>query len=233
MRQLTDLERAVQEQQPDLRLVMEGDSPSFRGSFQLANDGVVFDRFSIRITFPDGAFKLPQIEEIGGRIPRHIDRHVFGNGAICTEVPELTLLRAGQLEAFCHSEHSATRMKTSSNGRGGREADGSVSVRPHRLTVLPGNAPMPADGVELVARFEPFTTGARKGVLSLFAAGYEWRAGQRSAATGLFELRVPVLAAFRTLLAVGADSQALPTADGVQTPTLAFDGLLSSAVLWE
>jgi hypothetical protein len=93
MRQLTDLERAVQEQQPDLRLVMEGASPSFRGCFQLANDGVVFDRFAVRITFPDGAFKLPQIEEIGGRIPRHIDRHVFGNGAICTEVPELTLLR--------------------------------------------------------------------------------------------------------------------------------------------
>jgi hypothetical protein len=59
----------------------------------LANDGVVFDRFSIQITFPDGAFKLPRIEECGGRIPRHIDRHVFGNGAICTEVPELTLLR--------------------------------------------------------------------------------------------------------------------------------------------
>lgn len=93
LRQLTDLERAVQDQQPDLRLVMEGDNPSFRGSFQLANDGIVFDRFSIRITFPDGTFKLPQIEEIGGRIPRHIDRHVFGNGAICTEVPELTLLR--------------------------------------------------------------------------------------------------------------------------------------------
>jgi hypothetical protein len=91
--QLTDLERAVQEKQPDLRLVLEGDTPSFRGSFQLANDGVVFDRFSIQITFPDGAFKLPRIEEIGGRIPRHIDRHVFGNGAICTEVPELTLLR--------------------------------------------------------------------------------------------------------------------------------------------
>ena len=93
VRQLTDMERAVQEKQPDLRLVLEGDTPSFRGSFQLANDGVVFDRFLIWITFPDGPFKLPQIEEIGGRIPRHINRHVFGNGAICTEVPELTLLR--------------------------------------------------------------------------------------------------------------------------------------------
>lgn len=93
MRQLTDLERAVQEKQPDLRLVMEGDRPSFRGSFQLANDGAVFDRFSVRITFPDGPLKPPRIEEIGGRIPRHIDRHVFANGAICTEVPELTLLR--------------------------------------------------------------------------------------------------------------------------------------------
>ena len=45
VRQLTDLERAVQEQQPDLRLVPGRHTPSFRGSFQLANDGVVFDRF--------------------------------------------------------------------------------------------------------------------------------------------------------------------------------------------
>ena len=61
VRQLTDLERAVQEKQPDLRLVMEGDTPSFRGSFQLANDGVVFDRFSIRITFPDGSLQAASV----------------------------------------------------------------------------------------------------------------------------------------------------------------------------
>ena len=72
---------------------MDGDRPLLRGSFQVASDGVVIDRFLIEVTFPNGLSKLPRIEEIGGRIPRHPDRHVFGDGAICTEVPELTLLR--------------------------------------------------------------------------------------------------------------------------------------------
>lgn len=90
------MERAVQEKHPDLRLVMDGDRPTLRGSLQVMNDGEVIDRFSVEITFPDGIAKLPRIREIGGRIPHHSDRHVYvnDNGAICTEVPELTLLRS-------------------------------------------------------------------------------------------------------------------------------------------
>jgi hypothetical protein len=87
------MEQVVQEKHPDLRLVMDGNRPTFRGSFQIVNDGEVIDRFSIEITFPDGITKLPRIREIGGRIPQTPDRHVYDNGAICTEVPELTLLR--------------------------------------------------------------------------------------------------------------------------------------------
>lgn len=83
----------MQEKHPDLRLVVDGNRPRFRGSFQVANDGTVIDRFVIEMTFPDGLSKLPCIEEIGGRIPKHRDRHVCDDGAICTEVPELTLLR--------------------------------------------------------------------------------------------------------------------------------------------
>jgi len=86
------MERAVQETYPDLRLT-PGDRPVFRGSFPVMNDGEVLDRFSIEITFPDGIAKLPRIREIGGRIPQTPDRHIYANGAICTEVPELTLLR--------------------------------------------------------------------------------------------------------------------------------------------
>lgn len=100
VRQLIDLERAVQEKQPDLRLVLQGDTPSFRGSFQLANDGVVFDRFLIKIAFQDGICRPPRIEEIGGRLPKHRDRHVFEDGSICTEVPELTLLRGYSLVSY-------------------------------------------------------------------------------------------------------------------------------------
>ena len=87
------MERAIQEKHPDLRLLTDGGRPIIRGSLQIANDGVVIDRFSIEMTFPDGISKLPRIEEIGGRIPKHPDRHVCDEGAICTDVPELILLR--------------------------------------------------------------------------------------------------------------------------------------------
>lgn len=87
------MERAVQEKYPDLRLVMDGDRPVLRGSFPVMHDGEVLDRFSIKITFPNGIAKPPVIREIGGRIPQMTDRHVYDGGAICTEVPELTLLR--------------------------------------------------------------------------------------------------------------------------------------------
>jgi hypothetical protein len=83
----------VQERFPDLRLVFEGGRPSFRGTFPIVHEGRVLDRFSILIVFPDGISRPPAIAETGGRIPRTVDRHVFSNGAICTEVPELTLIR--------------------------------------------------------------------------------------------------------------------------------------------
>ena len=66
---------------------------ALRGSFPLTQDGEVLDRFLIQVEFPDGVARLPVIREIGGRIPRTAERHVFAGGAICTEVPELTLLR--------------------------------------------------------------------------------------------------------------------------------------------
>lgn len=89
------MERAVQETYPDLRLVMEGGRPIFRGSFPVVHDSKVLDRFSIEIEFPAGITKLPSIREIGGRIPKHRDHHVSDDGTICTEVPELILLRGG------------------------------------------------------------------------------------------------------------------------------------------
>lgn len=88
---LADLEKAVQQKYPDLRLTVGALSPVFRGSFPVMNEGEVLDRFSIRISFPEGINKLPEIQEIGGRIPRTAERH--NSGAICTDVPELILLR--------------------------------------------------------------------------------------------------------------------------------------------
>lgn len=84
----------VQKRYPDLRPIMDNGHPVIRGSFPIADNGEAIDRFIIEIRFPDGITKPPRIWEIGGRIPRIKDRHVFpDSGCICAEVPELTLLR--------------------------------------------------------------------------------------------------------------------------------------------
>lgn len=88
-----ELESAIRERYTDLRLVIENGSPVFRGSFPVVHEGQELDRFLVEIVFPKGINHLPLIREIGGRIPRTTDRHTFSGGSICTEVPELTLLR--------------------------------------------------------------------------------------------------------------------------------------------
>jgi hypothetical protein len=90
---LVQLEKDVQKEYPDLRLIIDKGKPLLRGSFPLLHGGLVLDRFLIEVSFPEGIGKLPVVREIGGRIPKTINRHVFPSGAICTEVPELTLLR--------------------------------------------------------------------------------------------------------------------------------------------
>jgi len=88
------LEAEVQRSYPDLRLVVRNDQPLFRGSFPIRHEGDEIDRFQIEISFPDGINRLPAIREVGGRILRDSDHHVnASNGDICTDVPELILLR--------------------------------------------------------------------------------------------------------------------------------------------
>jgi hypothetical protein len=88
-----ELARAVQSAYPDLRATIVNGKPTIRGTFPIVHEGEELDRFAIQIDFPEGIANLPSIREIGGRIPRTAERHVFTGGAICTEVPELTLLR--------------------------------------------------------------------------------------------------------------------------------------------
>lgn len=56
-----------------------------RGSFPVVGaDGQVLDRYSICIRFPDRyPDELPVVEEVGGRIPRTADRHVFSDSGAC------------------------------------------------------------------------------------------------------------------------------------------------------
>lgn len=67
---------------PALRneLVFEG-CFEFRASYPGAPD--LTDAYQLRIEVPDYPEHLPGVFEIGGRIPRDIDEHVFSSGRLC------------------------------------------------------------------------------------------------------------------------------------------------------
>ena len=61
----------------------------FAGSFDLRDQGVLWERFQIRLCLPaDYPTGIPMVWETGGRIPRLADRHVLSNGALCLFAPE-------------------------------------------------------------------------------------------------------------------------------------------------
>ncbi len=91
--ELVKLEREVNAVYPDLRLVVEDGQPFLRGTFPILYEGEALDRYQIEISFPEGIRKLPSIRETGNRIPRISDRHINPKGDICTEVPEIILLK--------------------------------------------------------------------------------------------------------------------------------------------
>jgi hypothetical protein len=74
---------------PNLHFVVENDIVYVRGSFPLMFEGRVLDRYSIELQLarnhPAG---LPIVRETGGRIPRHLDRHILSNGTACVLIPD-------------------------------------------------------------------------------------------------------------------------------------------------
>jgi hypothetical protein len=86
-------EAEIQERYPDLRVLIEKGQILLRGSYPVADDGEVLDRYLVEITlpseFPDA---VPVVREISGRIPALADRHVYRNGTLCVLVPEDWLL---------------------------------------------------------------------------------------------------------------------------------------------
>jgi len=88
---LYDKEKAeVEANFPDLRFAVENDVVFVRGSFPLMFKGQVLDRYSVELQLarnhPAG---LPVVRETGGRIPRHIDRHILAaDGTACVLLPD-------------------------------------------------------------------------------------------------------------------------------------------------
>jgi hypothetical protein len=97
---LAEFERLIRDRYPDIHVADVAGHPGMRGSFPVVVDARTIDRFLIEVTFPNGADDLPRIEEIGGRIPKIADRHVYPDGQICSEVPELSLLRGYAFESY-------------------------------------------------------------------------------------------------------------------------------------
>ena len=86
---LAEIRAYLASKHPDLDLRVEDGRVSIHGSFVIADDEGIVDRFQIVIRlpedFPDG---LPTLEEVGGRIPRGQPRHVEPTGLACLAVPE-------------------------------------------------------------------------------------------------------------------------------------------------
>jgi hypothetical protein len=75
---------------PNLHFSIRGHTVFLSGSFPLTEGRRIIDRFLIEIEFPsDYPRDMPLVREIGGRIPRTIDRHIYGrSGIACLFVPD-------------------------------------------------------------------------------------------------------------------------------------------------
>lgn len=72
---------------------LQHEHPTISGFLQLVDvsDGTVIDRYNIRIVaVPEYPLRFPHVYEIGGRIPKNIDWHVFPNDGRCclATIPE-------------------------------------------------------------------------------------------------------------------------------------------------
>lgn len=101
---LASLRAAIIDRYPDLRFHDSDGLIRLRGTFPVRDGETVLDRFQIEMFFVDGLNFPPITFEIGNRIPRIVDRHIYNAGlapgAICTDVPELILLRGYSLPSY-------------------------------------------------------------------------------------------------------------------------------------
>ncbi len=60
-----------------------------RGSFSISYQGTALDWYLIELSLPDDYPMSPSVvREVGGRIPRELDRHVNSDGSLCLAVSE-------------------------------------------------------------------------------------------------------------------------------------------------
>ncbi len=92
---LADVEAALAENQPHLKIVKREPEIVIEGSFLLLDSDGPFDQHQVRILVTDGyPEQEPKVFETGGRIPRNLDRHINTDGACCPAVWEEWLVKA-------------------------------------------------------------------------------------------------------------------------------------------
>lgn len=82
---LEEVRLSLREKYPNLHLYPKEDLVLIKGTFPVAYEGQVIDRFQVEIWLPsDYPDSVPLVREVGGRIPRILNRHVFSaEGDVC------------------------------------------------------------------------------------------------------------------------------------------------------
>ena len=82
------LQQEIGKAYPNLHFSVRNGTVLLSGSFPLVDGGNVIDRFFIEIEMPPNFPKgIPLVFEIGGQIPRTIERHIFPSGDACLYDP--------------------------------------------------------------------------------------------------------------------------------------------------
>jgi hypothetical protein len=82
------LQKEVEKAYPQLGFLIRNGTVFLSGNFLLRDDGKVVDSFLIEIEFPFNFPKrIPVVYEIGNRIPKIADRHMYRDGRACLYLP--------------------------------------------------------------------------------------------------------------------------------------------------
>lgn len=107
MLDFAEFERVLAFRQPGLLLRQTGEILSAKGEFVLsdgASSGGRLDAFKIEMLVATSYPKVgPLVREVGGRIPHHPDRHMYGDGGCCTCIWEEWCATSADtsFKAFC------------------------------------------------------------------------------------------------------------------------------------
>ena len=81
--------REVEDAYPELQFVDDGTHILLQGWYLLYEGSQVWSRYLIEVTLPtDSPRGFPVVREVGGRIPRIPDRHVYANGVACVALED-------------------------------------------------------------------------------------------------------------------------------------------------